>query len=341
MKYPHTGLYHFCLHLGQNLEAQQPPGQRICFYTPKSAEGLFGPDACYIRQRSLQKFRLPDTSGISLWHSTYQSTNYFPFRRRLKVVFTIHDLNFLYDKTKSGLKKRKYLDHIAGMARRADHVVAISNYTLQDVQQHIDLKGKPSSVIYNGCNIREAAGLQPPATVPDAPFLFTIGTIVDKKNFHVLPCLLAGNDRRLLIAGICQSEAYQQQILQEARRWKVEDRVVFLGAISENDKQWYLQHCTAFLFPSISEGFGLPVVEAMHFGKPVLLSNATSLPEIGGSEAYYFTGFEPEAMQQTLEDSLLDYARPGKAEAIRQRSLLFSWEESARQYQNLYSSLLA
>ena len=144
---------------------------------------------------------------------------------------------------------------------------------------------------------------------------------------------------QLLIAGITQNDNYKNRIISEAKKWNVEDRVIFTGAVSENDKQWYYKNCEAFVFPSISEGFGLPVIEAMHFGKPVVLSTSTSLPEIGGSEAYYFNSFEPDNMQKTLSNALNEYSG-AKAQRIKKWSEQFSWETSARQYLALYSKLL-
>lgn len=341
MKYPHTGLYHFCWHLGKNLLQTATPEREICFYTPPNSKGVFGPDACYLEQRSMQKFRLPATRKIDVWHNTFQGSMYYPRRRNLKLILTIHDLNFLYDENKTRSKKERYLEKLKRKIDRADHVVAISDFSLEDVKKYINLDGKPCSVIYNGCNIEIREALQPPAFSPPAPFLFTIGTIIEKKNFHVLPALLAGNNLFLIIAGITQSAEYKNRIVEEARKQGVINRVIFTGAISENDKQWYLQHCTAFVFPSIAEGFGLPVVEAMHYGKPVLLSTHTSLPEIGGDAAYYFTSFNEHDMQETLAKSLQDFESNNRSQQVIDRSLNFSWKASALQYHRLYDRLLA
>jgi glycosyltransferase involved in cell wall biosynthesis len=178
-----------------------------------------------------------------------------------------------------------------------------------------------------------------PLAAPQVPFFFTIGTITEKKNFHVLPALLAGTDGILIIAGITQSEAYKQKIIQEAVKHQVEKRVIFTGPITENDKQWYLKNCEAFVFPSLTEGFGLPVVEAMFFGKPIFLSTYTSLPEIGGSVAYYFGSFAKDDMQQTIQQGLLHYHSTGASESIKARALIFSWKEAALKYLEVYRSL--
>lgn len=339
MKYPFTGLYYYCLHLAKSLEQTNPIDRKLCFYIRPSTKDLFN-GSCTIDQHSLHKFLLPSLNTFSIWHSTFQGTMYYPWRRNVKVVLTVHDLNFLYDDSKTPEKKTKYIKQLASKIERADHVVAISNYVLEDIKKHISIENKTCSVIYNGCNINEIENLVPPVITPPAPFLFTIGTIIDKKNFHVLPALLQGNDYQLIIAGVTNSEEYKNKIIEIARSLGVADRVIFTGSVSENDKQWYLKNCLAFVFPSISEGFGLPVIEAMYFERPVLLSTHTSLPEIGGDAAYYFQNFEASHMQQVLTDSLHDFQLKDRGKEMKERAFLFNWKHSAEQYHAVYDSLL-
>lgn len=339
MKYPYTGLYNYCKYLGKALIDTSIEKNEICFYTPRSVSKIFGEDQCYIEQRAVHKYFFPNLKSIKVWHSTHQNSDYFPVDKKVKIVLTIHDLNYLYDKSKSEAKRFNYIGQLKKKIVRADHIVAISNFTLKDVQKFFDLKNKSCSVIYNGCNIEEMKNLSSPKLLPPAPFLFTIGTITDKKNFHVLPPLLLKNDMYLVIAGITQSKEYQEKIIAIAKKFDVADRLFFTGPVSENDKQWYLKNCTAFMFPSISEGFGLPVVEAMYFGKPVILSTHTSLPEIGGGAAYYFESFDEVEMQNTLHDSLLDFQNNNRNEDIRQRASLFNWNKSAEEYKSVYKSL--
>lgn len=341
MKYPYTGLYQFCWQLSRSLVKinRKLP---LCFYTPPAAGSIFGGNQCYLSQHSLHKFLFPATRNISLWHCTHQDSDYFPFGRKIKKLLTIHDLNYLHDERKTAKKKQRFKEDVQRKIDESDYVVFISDYSFNDVRTQLDIAGKKTAVIYNGCTIKALSSLTPPPYVPSKPFLFTLGTITDKKNFHVLPRLLPGNDYLLLIAGITQSTAYKEKIEQEAKRLGVQDRVIFPGPVGENDKQWYLKHCKAFVFPSLAEGFGLPVLEAMYFEKPVLLSTATSLPEIGGEIADYFPSFEPAEMQHVLQQSLLNFENdPAKKEALKKRALSFSWDEAAERYLEIYQKLVA
>lgn len=340
MKYPHTGLYHYCYNLGVALKQQADPSlEKLTFFLPPAEQDVFGADQDYMLQKPWHKLMLPSLRKYTLWHCTHQDADYFPAGKRLRVVLTVHDINTMHNQHKSEQKKKQFIRSIEKKIKRADHITFISKFTRDDVQQYIDLGGKPVSVIYNGCNIKEAGQLTAPAAMPAAPFLFTIGTIMEKKNFHVLPALLGGNDRKLVIAGITQSEAYKKRIIEEAVKHGVEQRLIFTGPISENDKQWYLKNCEAFVFPSLTEGFGLPVVEAMHFGVPIFLSRFTSLPEIGGDVCYYFSSFEKEAMKHAVQKGLDHYNTTDAKNNIRKRAEMFSWRDAATQYLGVYRSL--
>lgn len=340
LKYPHTGLYHFCYQLGKHLiHSEDPLHSDVGFFLPKKAMGIYGEAIELFQQQEWHKLWLPLSKSTKVWHATHQSSRYFPSRSAAAIVLTIHDLNFLYTDKSEG-EKKSLLRQLQRQIDRAQVVTFISQFTQQDCQQHLNLQNKPQQVIYNGCNIEPLEHLAEPTNAPKQPFLFSIGTIMAKKNFHVLPGLLVGNDRQLVISGIVQQESYRQQILEEAKRWNVADRVHFTGPISENDKQWYLRNCEAFLFPSLMEGFGLPVVEAMRFGKPVFLSTATSLPEIGGNAAFYFPNFDQQKMQTILEKGLSTYRANHMENEIRNRALAFSWTSAATDYLEIYRRLM-
>ena len=340
MKYPHTGLYHYCLQLGLALQKEVDENtEELKFYVRPGHDKSFGNNAQYIEQHGLHKFMMP-VKGTSVWHTTYQATNYFPFQKKVKVVFTIHDLNVLHENKMSPKRLQKELNKIQKRIDGADHIVAISHFTLEDVKNNLQLHNKPTTVIHNGCNIQLIQNISEPQLLPASEFLFTIGTINAKKNFHVLPCLLNGNNRQLFIAGITDDEHYKQRIISEAQKFGVADRVIFTGAINENDKQWYLKNCTAFVFPSLAEGFGLPVIEAMYFGRPVILSNATALPEIGGADAFYFDDFEPDNMRTVLQNALDHFKQhPELADRLRARANIFTWADAAKKYMEVYRSL--
>lgn len=338
MKYPHTGLYHFCQQLGNALLEEARTNEEIIFYTSKKNIGSFGIDRKYLTQKLFHKLMMPSVEQYKVWHVTHQHSMYHPSIKKIPVVLTVHDLNFLKGTLKNNAKRKHYLSELQNRIHQAHYIVAISNYVLNDLKAHIDIGTKPHAVIYNGCNVSTLQTLHPPSIIPENPFLFSIGTITEKKNFHVLPRLLKNKAFSLLLAGVVQDEEYKKKIIDEAQALGVLDRIYFTGPISENDKQWYYKNCTGFVFPSIAEGFGLPVIEAMAQGKPVFLSTLTSLPEIGDQYAFYFPDFSMESMQQTLEEGLGMYEQHNMRESIIAHAKSFDWSITARKYLEIYRS---
>lgn len=336
MRYPYTGLYYYCDYLARHLlmEARHHPEQ-LLFYVRHNEVKRWGEQYLYKRLTKLHKLYIPCAAHTKLWHVCFQFSGYIP--RGRKVIITVHDLNFLVEKR--GAKQEKYLKKLQKNINKADAIVTISEFVKRDLLKHIDTKGKPVFVIYNGC-LRYEGVITPPLHLPRRPFLLALGTVLPKKNFHVLPYLLKDSDMDLVIIGL-RNSAYEAQIMQVAHKAGVADRVHFTGAVFEAQKHWYLAHCKAFLFPSVAEGFGLPVVEAMYYQKPVFLSNHTSLPEIGGDMAYYFTDFEERAMREVFQNGMAHFEKGEMdKEEMRARALSFSWEKAARSYWQCYRKLL-
>jgi glycosyltransferase involved in cell wall biosynthesis len=334
----YNGLYHFCYQLGAHLSAAPPGDMDLHFYVPKEKKELFGDKVSYSIQRSRDKFYRFNTGKFNVWHVATTLSWYRPFSPRTKNVFTIHDLNFLEQDEYNERSRKKYLQLIQRRVDRADYLTFISNFARKQALQHLRLGDKPYSIIYNGCNIPSSVNGIIPGYHPARPFLFAIGQLHSRKNFHVLPALLAGNDYELVIAGMKDFE-YAQKIIEVTRRLGVSDRVKLIGTITDEEKNWYYQHCGAFVFPSTSEGFGLPVLEAMQFGKPVFLSRLSSLPEVGGEVAYYFDDFDPAAMRLVFEKGMNDFNSHDRIAALQQQAASFGWNKAAQQYLEVYRQL--
>jgi glycosyltransferase involved in cell wall biosynthesis len=341
MKFPDTGLYHYCLNLGRYLEKNVSlRREELYFYSPPNEQSWSYSNSNHLTQNSLHKFVMPPLGDFDVWHSTYQNTNYMPFRnKRIKVVLSIHDLNFLYDERKSEAKKQKYLKHIQTLIDRSDAIVFISEFSKKDVLEHCKVGDKPMFVIYNGTNMLARPKLNENSYKPKRPFLFSIGVINRKKNFHVLLPLLQHNPIELLIAGKPDDQDYLSFINQQSRKLGVESNFRLLGTVTETEKSWYFNNCSAFALPSVSEGFGLPVAEAMSCGKPLFLSDRTVLPEIGGDVSFYFRDFHPDHVRQVFKRGMEEYKDNRLGALIKERGKNFNWHLSAIKYLDVYRSL--
>lgn len=340
-----SGFSHFVFPLAEEL-VRQNHRYRLSCYVPAAAVGALGARGVqYVTQRSFHKYFNPPSYRFRLWHSTSQLSWYVPTGPLTKVVLTVHDLNFLHESPDERTYTRQ-LAMVRRNIRRADCLVTISDFVRQDLLRHADLlgyrAGQPLRYVPRGVEALVPAPGHAPTHVPRRPFLFSLGSINAKKNFHVLPPLLVGNDYELVLAGSFAEGDYRAKIRAAAAEAGVADRVTILTRISEADKAWYYAHCLAYLQPSLAEGFGLPVVEAMQFGKPVFLSQLTSLPEIGGAAARYFPDFTPAGMARALADGLREFqTQPGRAAELRAHAAGFSWAQSAADYLAVYDELLS
>lgn len=334
-----SGLGQFCLQLGRELVRQKPPSAQLTFLVPADKPGIFGPDVQYKTATWWRKWVNPE--AYDLWHCTHQDSAFWPSSGKTRTVLTIHDLNFLERPDYSDAKKKRRLAALQHRVSRTSALTAISEYTASVVRENLIFPGKPLTVIYNGNSLNHSVSHPPSGVSVTSPFFLSVGVIHPKKNLHtLLPLLEAFPEWQLVMAGT-NSHSYATHLRQQAQQLGISERLVMPGAVDEATKTWLYQHCDAFLFPSISEGFGLPVVEAMSCGKPVFLSGLTSLPEIGGKEAYYFDSFEPEQMAETVFAGLNDFrANPFRPERLRQQAARFSWERAAKLYWQLYTNLI-
>ncbi len=341
LKVPLSGLGQFCLHVGAELVARRGAGTDLAFYVPRGHVGAFGDGVRYLVHSPLHKLIGATRERFDVWHAIHQDSRYLPRARGTRLVLTVHDLNFL--QKYSGPRRAARLRALQRRIDRADAVTFISAYTEGAVREHLRLEGKPTRVVYNGNSLRPAPAAPRPRFAPPGPFLFAIGIVGPKKNFHVLvPFLRAlGGDRWLVVAGDA-SGPYAREILALARAEGVADRVLLPGSVGDGEKAWLYANAEALVFPSLAEGFGLPVVEAMSLGKPVFLSTRTSLPETGGPEAYYWPDFAPAAMREVFERGMAEYrADAGKPARVRAWAARFSWERAAREYLALYEEVAA
>jgi glycosyltransferase involved in cell wall biosynthesis len=332
---PFNGLYRFCRELGTALIPHSTPSLRLHYYVPATQIGTFGDPVSYAVQRSVDKYYRLGTRQYDVWHATTGLSWYRPFNRHTRIIYTIHDLNFLIEEPDQTARNKRLLRQMQERANRAHQLVFISDYVQQYCERYMQLGDKPRTVIYNG-----GSGLLPdishhtPDYLPKRPFLFAVGLVQPRKNFHLLPALLQNNEYELVIAGLNDFE-YGKTVAAAIAEWGMQDRARLIGPVSEADKAWYYQHCSAFLFPSFAEGFGLPLIEAMQYGKPVFTTRETCLPEIGGDAAFYFSALDPEAMQTDFARGM-DLFDAQRAEQCRQRAALFTWDRAAAQYAQLY-----
>jgi glycosyltransferase involved in cell wall biosynthesis len=276
-----------------------------------------------------------------LWHAMNQNTKIEPFRN-IPYLLTVHNITHIKDQEK--YMEKEVHQRFQEKLNRSNAITYISNYAKTSTHEFFDVPDVPEYIIYNGNPIKDIqlSSIYKPSFVPQRPFLFSIGEFTKRKNFKTLiEMLRLLPDYNLVIAGK-NTTAIAQELKELISKYHLEDRVRLPGKISELDKQWYFQNCRAFVFPSLREGFGLPIIEAMRFGKPVITSNNTSLPEIGRDIAYYWDHYDPEYMAKMVNESIANFdssqtLNTSKSVAHAQS---FNWKDAAQSYIDVYRNTL-
>lgn len=275
-----------------------------------------------------------DGGDHSVRHALHRQHLDIPARDKTPFVFTIHDMHIL-----DGEKHvREYnLRRMNKSVLRADILVFISQYARDITAEHIDISGRETAIIYNG--VDKPQNPRRPQWFKDEmrPFLFSVAQIAAHKNYHILPPMMRHlPEMNLILAGKHKKDGIPL-LRDSVLRNNADARVVIPGAISENEKAFLLRECAAFVFPSLKEGFGMPVLEAMHFGKAVFCFRNTALPEVGGEHAFYWTNESPQEMANLIRDNLSDSA--AKTAARQKWATNFSWHKNAAAYTDIYRRL--
>ncbi|GAB4001057.1 glycosyltransferase family 1 protein [Spirosoma daeguense] len=334
-----SGLGQLCLHLGHELVRQKPADWELTFLVKRHQIGIFGPSVNY--RIATRWGRIWRWWKYDVWHSLYQDTRFYP-TLSTRFVYTILDLNYLSLPQYSAQRKERRKKHYQARIRQAQVVTTISRYVASDVTQQLNVpSATPIRTIYCGVDIPDSRPMTEPLVKPGGAFLFFIGMMQSYKNVHVLLPILAANANLWLVLAGPDKPEYSQKIWEMARELGVADRLMMPGPIDESTKWWFYAHCEAFMFPSLMEGFGIPVVEAMAFGKPVFSSALTSLPEVGGGEAFYFPSFDAASIVDTYQKGMETYRNDTTMpERLKQQSAKFRWEIAAAEYWQLYQELI-
>jgi glycosyltransferase involved in cell wall biosynthesis len=228
---------------------------------------------------------------------------------------------------------------------KSDRIIVPTNTTAQEVAEfQPGVRGK-LAVTYEASEPAMAIHGEKPAGV-DGDFLLYVGTAFPHKNLYKMVEALeilrqTHPDIKLVITGKREEKHHAELIRWVATQPAVKDAVIFPGFVSDAELRWLYEHCRAYFFTSLSEGWGLPTLEAMAHGAPVVSSNASVMPEVNQDAAYYFNALDPHEAaakvaevldNKRLRDSLITkgYAHIKK----------FSWKKMAKETLAIYHAVL-
>jgi glycosyltransferase involved in cell wall biosynthesis len=294
-------------------------------------------------------------------HNLFHATEHLlPRFKHLRTVFTLHDLIFRFFPQHHLPRNRMYLTLAMPLfLRRSERIICVSEQTRRDVQRLYRVPDAKLRVIYEGVDPRfrrvtDPAALQRAQERYKLPqrFILAVGTIEPRKNlstlFDAYATLLKDpsvnlqspiSNLNVVVAG--KQGWLVESTLQAVRERGLEGKVQFTGYVADEDLSALYTLAEAFAFPSVYEGFGLPPLEALACGTPVVCSNASSLPEVMGDAALLVSPLDARAwtlaLGRVLADAPLrqDLAARGPQQAVR-----FTWADAARQTRAVYDELL-
>lgn len=350
LRYPNSGIANVFKNLALGLsKISVPESIDVSLYGPQETIQEINTNFSIVQRKALHKFLPFYTFKYHITHTSHQLSSYFHFKKRgQKKIVTLHDLNFLHENV-SDKKELKGLKRVEKNIRNADVIVCISEFAKQDLINNINLfrlhKTPRIEVVYNGVNfpdINQQYDLGDFQYLKNKKYILNIGVLFPKKNQLSLIKMLPFVEEDLVLIYSSEISAYAKQINNEVERLGLKDRVHICNNVSEEEKWALIQHCYSMCHPSIAEGFGIPPIEAMSFGKPVFLSDKTSLPEIGGEVAFYFDNFETDCMVSVYQDGMqkfnnneFDFKNKLLARAAR-----FDYKVMAKNYLSVYESLI-
>jgi glycosyltransferase involved in cell wall biosynthesis len=275
-------------------------------------------------------------------HETY----FFPHRlgsARARRVLTIYDM--IHEKFASRFPHAdKTARHKALAAKRADHVICISESTRRDAIEILELPPEKTSVIYLGFDLMGANGarVRNPVLPTNEPFLLHVGNRGGYKNFlRLLEAYGSSPQLKTEYKLVCfGGGAFAPDELKAMQRLGLDrGQLIQLGGDDQLLARLYA-HASAFIFPSLYEGFGIPPLEAMSYDCPVVCSNTSSIPEIVGNAGEYFDPVDTESMRAAIERVVSSSHHQQLLIARgRERLKCFSWNRCAVETLDVYKKL--
>lgn len=272
----------------------------------------------------------------------------------VKQIITIHDLHYLHFKQSlpdcrheiGSIRTRLYQYRMPLLLKQASAIVAVSETTKEEIITAFNVDPEKIHVIYNGYDENRFHVVEDVRPLlnhyrlqPEKYFLF-VGSILKHKNLIRLVKAFANlhTEYSLVIAGVCKDKDYLREIMQVAADSGLSDsRLTYLDYVPDDILPALYSGAIALVLPSLHEGFGVPVVEAMACGVPVITSNISAMPEVAGEAAILIDPYSIESMTSAMR-SILDNSY--RAEILRlaglERSKVFRWSTSAMKLYELF-----
>ena len=274
------------------------------------------------------------TKNCDIFHPTFFNP-YFVGHCKKPVVVTMHDLNhWKYPEltVKAGIVQQKE----RAICNVASHIIAISEETKEDLMRYIEIPEKKITVIYHGIDQELTVCHEKPLV--EYPYLLYIGGRSGYKNFKIFLQAFVKVDKRVNL--VCTGGAFSTEEMEMIASLDLANRVCQMF-VCDNDLNNLLCNAIAFVYPSLAEGFGMPILEAFRCNCPCIISDIKCFHEVAGDAACYLNPQSPEDMATVINNTIYNET---KIQKMRKRGIErmkeFSWKKTANETLHVYTSLM-
>lgn len=361
-----TGLGNYSRTLVGDLQRTLPPNCRLLLYAPDQGSDDL---RAQVKEDRRTRYVYPTAAHSAIARAVWRSWGIVKDLKRdrvdiyhglsgelpigihasgIRTVVTIHDLIFMrhpeyYNPIDAAVYRAKFLL----TCREADRIIAISECTKRDITEYGGVDASRIDVIYQSCAGRFSSTLdgrhidntRNRLSIPTR-FILNVGTIEERKNIALavkaLPML--PDDIHLIVVG--RRTKYTDKVEKEARRLNVDNRLHILSGIDDDDLQAIYQMAETFVYPSRYEGFGIPIIEAIQSGLPVVACTGSCLEEAGGPDCLYVSPDDPVMLAGAIRQTLRGAG--GREERIRRSRHYvkrFENNDTARRVAEVYKQL--
>lgn len=257
------------------------------------------------RQKGIIKDLVNDS--IEIYHGLSGELPIGLKENKIKSVVTIHDLIFIrYPNLYSFFDRKIHYYKFKKAVEQADLILAISEQTKKDVIEFLNVSEDKIRVVYQGCHsafkkgysIEEKSRVAKKFQLPKQ-FILNVGSIEERKNAFTIVKSIVNSDKHLVLIG--KETSYSKNIREFVEKNKMENRVHFLKNVAMEELAIIYQLSTVFVYPSIFEGFGIPIIEALFSQTPVITNKNGVFPEAAGSSSLYINPFDIEELNEKID----------------------------------------
>lgn len=290
-------------------------------------------------RKIIQLPKILEKEGFDIIHETTQIGPFFR-KSKFKKVVTIHDLAPLkFPKTQSWLTFFHHKIGLKKILKNIDKVITVSESSKKDILEFFKIDEAKIKVIYEGYKKLEIGEDCLGKYGIKKPYLLYVGTLEPRKNVvGIIKAFKQSNVDCQLVIGGKKGWKYKE-IFKAVKELGIEGKVHFPGFIADEDLGYLYKNAIAFVFPSLYEGFGLPVLEAMHCGCPVITSNVSSLPEVAGDACILV---DPDNVDEIAGAILRVQDRKKREDMIKKgygQAKKFSWRKCAEETLKIYEEM--